>query len=206
MISSQSILRTEAGTDWPQLREPGRDRRSKAADGWLYGLRAGTGDRSWQRQPEHYVRHDCQVNAARRAWLYALVPAGTGQIFMPGTGYDRHFAITQYFGIEMIQIPMKQDGPDMDLVEKHVNEDPAVKGIWCVPKYSNPQGITYSDETVRRFAALKPAAEDFRISGTMPMPCMTCMKTTGTYCCRFCRNVKKQATRISSTNFVLPRK
>ena len=112
------------------------------------------------------VMHNCIVQA-----LLSTLPGAKGRwvdeeriVFLcPVPGYDRHFALSERFGIEMIPVPMTAEGPDMAEVERLVAEDAAIKGIWCVPKYSNPDGVCYSDDVVRRLASMTTAAPDFRI-------------------------------------------
>ena len=98
-----------------------------------------------------------------RPWVDDLRDGSGVKFLCPAPGYDRHFAITESFGIEMIPVPMRDDGPDVDLIEELVAVDPAIKGMWCVPVYANPTGATYSWETVRRLVQMPTAASDFRL-------------------------------------------
>lgn len=163
IISSKSVLRTQAGTDC---------RNYGSLDGIDEAKRLMAGFMDCEQ--EQVIVHgnaslSIMYDTISRSMTHGVLGhtpwcrLDSVKFLCPVPGYDRHFAITEHFGIEMINIPVYKDGPDMDMVEQLVNGDAAVKGIWCVPKYSNPTGITYSDETVRRFANLKPKAEDFRI-------------------------------------------
>jgi len=163
VLNSSSVLKSENGTDC---------RNYGASDGILEAKKLMA--QMMETKPDNVIIYgnaslNIMYDTVARSYTHGILGSipwcklDKIKFLCPVPGYDRHFAITERFGIEMINIPMTLEGPDMDLIEKYVSEDESVKGIWCVPKYSNPQGISYSDETVHRFANLNPAAKDFRI-------------------------------------------
>lgn len=163
VLTSESILKSENGTDLRNYGVLDGIPEAKALVAEMIGCKAENvmiyGNSSLNIMYDQVARAMYDGVCGCEPWS----KQGTVKFLCPVPGYDRHFAITEHFGIEMIPVDLLEDGPDMDVVEKYVNNDASVKGIWCVPKYANPSGVVYSDEVVRRFAGLKPAAKDFRI-------------------------------------------
>ncbi len=162
-LNAHSVLDAEDGTDCRNYGGPDGIPEAKRLIGEILGV-----------HPSYVMVFDnSSLTLMFQAITHAVLDGLSGcepmmnqpdkKFLCPSPGYDRHFAITQRFGFELVTIPMLEDGPDMDQVRQYVEHDPSVKGIWCVPKYANPTGCVYSDRVVKEFAALKPAAEDFRI-------------------------------------------